>query len=148
LKNPPSECAWNCSNRCTLVSILERMSVRTRIGPLRHRIWTLGGFAPLLGHIMHPKRFHRRNRLLYGSKLSSDQIMKCIGRVWLDLLWNICMQCQTSVRNDCAQNGWMDRSAIFHRQNLMIDGSMEAPWLDLYWVGMNLQSGHRSTADL
>jgi hypothetical protein len=45
-------------------------------------------------------------------------------------------------------NGWMDRSARFHRRNLMIDGSMEAPWLDLYWVGTNLQSGHRSIADL
>jgi hypothetical protein len=65
-----------------------------------------------------------------------------------DLPWNICMQRQMSVQNDCALNSWMNRSARFHRRNLMIDGSMEAPWLDLYWVGMNLQSGHRSTADL
>jgi hypothetical protein len=62
--------------------------------------------------------------------------------------WNICMQRQMSVRNDCALNSWMNRSARFHRRNLMIDGSMEAPWLDLYWVGTNLQSGHRSIADL
>jgi hypothetical protein len=75
-------------------------------------------------------------------------MMKWVGRVWPDLLWNICMQRQTFVRNDCAQNGWMDRSAIFHRRILMIDGSMEAPWLDLYWVEMNLQSGHRFIADL
>jgi hypothetical protein len=93
-------------------------------------------------------RFHHRNRLLYGSKRSSHQMMKWVGRVWSDLLWNTCMQRQTSVWNDCAQNGWMDRSARFHRQNLIINGSMEAPWLDLYWVGMNLQSGHMSTADL
>ena len=69
-------------------------------------------------------------------------------RVWPDLLWNICMQRPMSVRNDCTQNGWMDRSTRFHRRNMMINGSMEAPWLDLYWVGMNLQLGHRSTADL
>jgi hypothetical protein len=70
-------------------------------------------------------------------------MMKWVERVWPDLPWNICMQRQTSVRNDCAQNGWMDGSARFHRWNLMINGSMEATWLDLYWVGMNLQSGHR-----
>jgi hypothetical protein len=74
--------------------------------------------------------------------------MKWVRRVWLNLLGNTCMQRQTSVWDDCAQNGWMDRYARFHHRNLMIYGSMEAPWLDLYWVGMNLQSGHRSTADL
>jgi hypothetical protein len=60
----------------------------------------------------------------------------------------LCMQRQMSVWNNCALNGWMNRSARFHRRNLMIDGSIEAPWLDLYWVGTKLQSGHRSIADL
>jgi hypothetical protein len=60
----------------------------------------------------------------------------------------LCMQRQMSVRNNCALNGWMNQSATFHRQNLMIDGSIEAPWLDLKWVGMKLQSGHRSLAAL
>jgi hypothetical protein len=58
------------------------------------------------------------------------------------------MQWKTSVRDDCAQNSCMGRSERFDRRNLMMNGSMEAPWLDLYWVGMNLQSGPRSTADL
>jgi hypothetical protein len=124
------------------------MSVRTRIGPLRHWIWTPGGFAPLLGHLMRPKRFHHRNLLLYGSKRSSRQMMKWVGRVCPDLLWNTYMQRQMSVWGNCALNGWMDRSTRFHHQNLVVDGSMEAPWLDLYWVGTNLQSGHRSIADL
>ena len=74
--------------------------------------------------------------------------MKWVGRVLLDLIGNPCMQGQTSVRNDCALNNYMGRSVRFHRQNLMMNGSMEVLWLDLYWVGMNLQSGPRSTADL
>jgi hypothetical protein len=100
------------------------------------------------GWMHRSARFHHRNRLLYGSKRSSRQMMKWVGRVWPDLLWNTYMQRQTSIQNDCAQNNWMDRSARFHHRNLMINGSMEAPWLDLCWVGMNLQSGHRSIADL
>jgi hypothetical protein len=42
----------------------------------------------------------------------------------------------------------MGRSARFHRRNLMKTVSLEAPWLALHWVGMDLQSGPRSTADL
>jgi hypothetical protein len=59
----------------------------------------------------------------------------------------LCMQRQMSVWNNCALNGWMNQSARFHHRNMMIDGSMEAPWLDLQWVGTKLQSGHRSIAD-
>jgi hypothetical protein len=53
----------------------------------------------------------------------------------------LCMQPQMSVRKSCALNGWMRRYARFHRQNPTIDGSIEAPWLDLKWVGRKLQSG-------
>jgi hypothetical protein len=60
----------------------------------------------------------------------------------------LCMQRQMFVQNNYALNGWMNRSARFHRRNLRIDGSIEAPWLDLQWVGTKLQSGHRSIADL
>jgi hypothetical protein len=42
----------------------------------------------------------------------------------------------------------MGQYARFHRQNLMIDGSIEAPWLDLKWVGRKLQSGYGSRATL
>jgi hypothetical protein len=42
----------------------------------------------------------------------------------------------------------MSRSERFHRQNLMIDGSIEAPWMDLKWVGRKLQSGYGSRAAL
>jgi hypothetical protein len=77
-------------------------------------------------------RFHRQNRLIYSSKRSSRPMMKWVGRVWPDLIGNTCMQRQTSVRNDGAQNGWIDQSARFHRRNLMMNGSMGVPWMDLY----------------
>jgi hypothetical protein len=52
----------------------------------------------------------------------------------------LCLQPQMYCRMSCALNDWMRRSARFHHQNLMIDGSIEAPWLDLNWVGRKLQS--------
>jgi hypothetical protein len=52
------------------------------------------------------------------------------------------MYCQKS----CALNGWIMRSARFHRQKLMINGSIEAPWLDLHWLGRTLQSELKSRA--
>jgi hypothetical protein len=60
----------------------------------------------------------------------------------------LCMQPQMSVQKCCALNGWMRRYARFHRQNPTIDGSIEAPWLDLKWVGRKLQSEHESRAAL
>ena len=42
----------------------------------------------------------------------------------------------------------MRRCARFHHQNSTIDGSIEAPWLDLKWVGRKLQSGYGSRAAL
>jgi hypothetical protein len=36
----------------------------------------------------------------------------------------LCIQHQMSVQKSCALNGRMGRSARFHRQNLMIDGSI------------------------
>ena len=63
-KNGPSECTENCSNRSALASRLKWVSVGSRIGSLRHWIWTPGGFAHLLGHWMRPKGFHQWNLLL------------------------------------------------------------------------------------
>jgi hypothetical protein len=93
-------------------------------------------------------RFHRRNLSLCSSKRSSRPVVKWVGRIWPDLMKNPCMQSQMPIRNACALNNCMGRSARFHRRNLMKTGSMEAPWLALHWVGMDLQSGPRSTADL
>jgi len=56
------------------------------------------------------------------------------------------LQLQMYCRKNCALNGWMRRSARFHHQNLMITGSMEAPWLDLNWLRRKLQSELRPHA--
>jgi hypothetical protein len=97
---------------------------------------------------MRPNGFHRRNLPLCSSKRSSRPVVKWVGRIWPDLMKNPCMQSQMPIRNACALNNCMGRSARFHRRNLMKTGSMEAPWLALHWVGMDLQSRPRSTADL
>jgi hypothetical protein len=39
----------------------------------------------------------------------------------------LCLQPQMYYWKSCALNGWMMRSARFHHQNLMINGSIEAP---------------------
>jgi hypothetical protein len=97
---------------------------------------------------MRPNGFHRRNLPLCSSKRLSRPVVKWVGRIWPDLMKNPCMQSQMPIRNACALNSCMGRSARFHRRNLMKTCSMEAPWLALHWVGMDLQSGPRSTADL
>jgi hypothetical protein len=56
------------------------------------------------------------------------------------------MQPQMYCWKNYTLNGWMRRYARFHRWNLMITGSMEAPWLDLNWVGRKLQSELRPRA--
>jgi hypothetical protein len=42
----------------------------------------------------------------------------------------------------------MSRYEIFHHQNLKIDGSIEAHWMDLKWVGSKLQYGYGSRVAL
>jgi hypothetical protein len=110
------------------------MSVGSWIWSLRHWIWTPGALdvpqripptesdAIWLKTIVSPNAELGRKDLL-GSALI------------------LCMQPQMSVWKSCALNGWMRRYARFHRQNLTIDGPIEAPWLDLKWVGRKLQSG-------
>jgi hypothetical protein len=87
---------------------LKWMSVGSRIWSLRHWIWTPGGFAPLLEHWMHPKGFHQRNLPLYGSKRSSRQIKKWVGR-----FVRICSETLHATSNVCPKElrpKWLNES--------------------------------------
>jgi hypothetical protein len=65
----------------------------------------------------------------------------------------ICSDTLHATPNVCPEElhpKWLNesKSARFHHQNLTIDGSIEAPWLDLKWVGRKLQFGYGSRVAL
>jgi hypothetical protein len=130
-----------------MASRLKWMSVRSRIWSLRHWIWTPGGLRTP-GTMDAPQRIPPTESDAIWLKMivspNAELGQKDSPRSALIL----CMQPQMYVRKSCALNGWMRRYVRFHYQNPTIDGSIEAPWLDLKWVGRKLQSGHGSRAAL
>jgi hypothetical protein len=75
-------------------------------------------------------------------RAQNDRLAKCgTGSEGFPRICSDTLHATPNVLSEELRPKWLDEAtARFHRQNLMITGSMEAPWLDLNWIGRKLQS--------